>query len=154
MCDIIKTPSLCSFRLKAKSFRIYGIYHQSISVMWNSGIHFVEIFMIWYQYHRHQSVQFGQETLIFFEKDHLNLERKPIQCFTEIATKIISDLELGNLFFLYSYSYYLLSLFDLSNLFHLSNLFDSCTLFFLLCTRFCFEDQPTDRPTDLVLDAS
>ena len=61
MCDIIKTPSLCSFRLKAKSFRIYGIYHQSISVMWNSGIHFVEIFMIWYQYHRHQSVQFGQD---------------------------------------------------------------------------------------------
>ena len=88
-----------------------------------------------------------QETLIFFEKDHLNLERKPIQCFTEIATKIISDLELGNLFFLYSYSYYLLSLFDLSNLFHLSNLFDSCTLFFLLCTRLCFEDQPTDRQT-------
>ena len=78
----------------------------------------------------------------------MNLERKPIQCFTEIATKIISDLELGNLFFLYSYSYYLLSLFDLSNLFHLSNLFDSCTLFFLLCTRLCFEDQPTDRQTN------
>ena len=93
-----------------------------------------------------------QETLVFFEKDHLNLERKPIQCFTEIATKIISDLELGNLFFLYSYSYYLLSLFDLSNLFHLSNLFDSCTLFFLLCTRLCFEDRPTNRPTDQPTD--
>ena len=82
----------------------------------------------------------------------MNLERKPIQCFTEIATKIISDLELGNLFFLYSYSYYLLSLFDLSNLFHLSNLFDSCTLFFLLCTRLCFEDRPTDRPTNRQTD--
>ena len=82
----------------------------------------------------------------------MNLERKPIQCFTEIATKIISDLELGNLFFLYSYSYYLLSLFYLSNLFHLSNLFDSCTLFFLLCTRLCFEDRPTNRPTDQPTD--
>ena len=93
-----------------------------------------------------------QETLIFFEKDHLNLERKPIQCFTEIATKIISDLEVGIFFFLYLYSYYLLSLFDLSNLFHLSNLFDSCTLFFLLCTRLCFEDRPTDQPTDRQTD--